>query len=174
MLLHYPAWPWTQRRCADRAGTTLTSTRGESRALVSGPGIVPAMLIDCDIHVGYDSLLDLVPYLDGPTRELVTHSGVHGLAMPSYPWYHPTGWIRKDAYDRDAAAVGRQIPGQSLATVRRLLLDPYDVTLRHPDPRRGGGLLDHPQRAPRGEAGLGVQRLAARALAAKDDAPARR
>ena len=86
------------------------------------------MLIDCDIHVGYDSLLDLVPFLDGPTRELVTHSGVHGLAMPSYPWYHPTGWIRKDTYDREAVAVGRQVPGQSLETVQRLLLDPYDVT----------------------------------------------
>ena len=47
------------------------------------------MLIDCDVHVGYDSLLDLLPYLDGPTRELVQHSGTNGLGMPSYPWYHP-------------------------------------------------------------------------------------
>src|SRR3954451_9908233 len=82
------------------------------------------MLIDCDIHVGYDSLLELVPFLDGPTRAPATHSGVHGLAMPSYPWYHPTGWIRKDTYDREAVAVGRQVPGQSLETVQRLLLDP--------------------------------------------------
>jgi predicted TIM-barrel fold metal-dependent hydrolase len=86
------------------------------------------MLIDCDVHVGYENLLDLVPYLDGPTRELVTHSGVNGLAMPSYPWYHPTGWVRKDAYDAGEVAVGRQIPGQGLDTVRRLLLDHYDVT----------------------------------------------
>jgi predicted TIM-barrel fold metal-dependent hydrolase len=86
------------------------------------------MLIDCDVHVGYENLLELVPYLDGPTRELVTHSGVNGLAMPSYPWYHPTGWIRKDAYDAGEVAVGRQIPGQGLDTVRRLLLDHYDVT----------------------------------------------
>src|SRR5689334_8942573 len=86
------------------------------------------MLIDCDVHVGYDSLLDLVEYLDGPTREHVTHAGTNGLAMPSYPWYHPTGWIRKDAYIRDGMAQGQQIPGQDLETVRRLLLDPYDVS----------------------------------------------
>ena len=86
------------------------------------------MLIDCDVHVGYDDLLDLVPYLDGPTAELVRHSGSNGLAMPSYPWYHPTGWVRKDTYDADSLTVGRQIPGQSLATVQRLLLDPYGVT----------------------------------------------
>jgi predicted TIM-barrel fold metal-dependent hydrolase len=86
------------------------------------------MLIDCDVHVGYENLLELVPYLDGPTRELVTHSGVNGLAMPNYPWYHPTGWVRKDAYDAGEVAVGRQIPGQGLDTVRRLLLDHYDVT----------------------------------------------
>ena len=86
------------------------------------------MLIDCDVHVGYDSLLELLPYLDGPTRELVQHSGTNGLGMPSYPWYHPSGWLRKDAYDPEAIVQGKQIPGQTLSTVRRLLLDPYHVT----------------------------------------------
>ena len=86
------------------------------------------MLIDCDVHVGYDSLLDLLPYLDGPTRELVQHSGTNGLGMPSYPWYHPSGWLRKDAYNPDQVAQGKQIPGQTLETVQRLLLDPYAVT----------------------------------------------
>jgi predicted TIM-barrel fold metal-dependent hydrolase len=86
------------------------------------------MLIDCDVHVGYDSLLDLSPFLDGPTREVVTHSGTNGLAMPSYPWYHPSGWIRKDTYNAAETAQGQQIPGQTLESVRRLLLDPYDVT----------------------------------------------
>lgn len=86
------------------------------------------MLIDCDIHVGYDDLLDLVPYLDGPTRELVRHSGTNGLAMPSFPWYHPSGWIRRDTYDAGSVASGQQIPGQSLETLQRLMLDPYDVT----------------------------------------------
>jgi len=41
------------------------------------------MLIDCDIHVGYETLADLLPYLDGPSRELVVSSGTHGLAMPT-------------------------------------------------------------------------------------------
>ena len=68
------------------------------------------MLIDCDVHVGYDSLLDLLPYLDGPTRELVQHSGTNGLGMPSYPWYHPSGWLRKDAYDPDAGRPGQADP----------------------------------------------------------------
>ena len=77
------------------------------------------MLIDCDVHVGYDSLLDLLPYLDGPTRELVQHSGTNGLGMPSYPWYHPSGWLRKDAYNPDQVAQGKQIPGQTSGTVCR-------------------------------------------------------
>jgi hypothetical protein len=58
------------------------------------------MLIDCDIHVGYETIADLLPYLDAPTRELVVNSGTSGLTMPSYPWNHPTGWIRHDVYDR--------------------------------------------------------------------------
>ena len=49
------------------------------------------VLIDCDIHVGYEQIADLLPYLDGPTRELVVNSGTNGLVMPSYPWsqWHP-------------------------------------------------------------------------------------
>ncbi len=61
------------------------------------------MLVDCDIHVGYHSLRDLLPHLDGPTAELVLESGTNGLGMPSYPWYHPSGWLRTDTYDREAA-----------------------------------------------------------------------
>src|SRR5512133_500895 len=61
------------------------------------------VLVDCDIHVGYESVADLLPYLDPPTRELVIASGTNGLAMPSYPWNHPTGWFRHDVYERSAA-----------------------------------------------------------------------
>ena len=60
------------------------------------------VLLDCDIHLGYNTLADLLPYLDPPTRELVVNSGTNGLAMPSYPWNHPTGWIRHDLYERSA------------------------------------------------------------------------
>ncbi|MBV9715847.1 MAG: hypothetical protein JOZ64_10765 [Solirubrobacterales bacterium] len=43
------------------------------------------MLIDCDIHIGYETLRDLVPFLDGATAEIVEQSGTNGLGMPSYP-----------------------------------------------------------------------------------------
>ena len=86
------------------------------------------MLVDSDIHVGYDTLLDLVDYLDPATREIVVHSGTAGLGMPNYPWYHPTGWVRGDAYDREATAVGVQMAGQTLDAVREKVLDAYDVT----------------------------------------------
>ena len=61
------------------------------------------MLVDCDIHVGYEALADLIPYLDAPTAELVRQSGTNGLAMPTYPWNHPSGWIRRDLYERGEA-----------------------------------------------------------------------
>lgn len=86
------------------------------------------MLIDCDIHVGYETLQDLIPHLDGATAELVEQSGTNGLGMPSYPWYHPSGWLRGDAYDRDAATRGGQLVGQTLERVRAMVLDPFDVT----------------------------------------------
>jgi len=85
------------------------------------------MLIDCDIHVGYSSLADLLPYMDAPTRELVTHSGTHGLAMPSYPWNHPTGWIRKDTYERSGFG-GTDFSYISLDQVRAQHLDLHGIT----------------------------------------------
>jgi hypothetical protein len=41
------------------------------------------MLVDCDIHVGYETVLDLAPYLDPATRELVVNCGTNGLGMPT-------------------------------------------------------------------------------------------
>jgi predicted TIM-barrel fold metal-dependent hydrolase len=84
------------------------------------------MLIDCDIHVGYSSLADLLPYMDAPTRELVTHSGTHGLAMPSYPWNHPTGWIRKDTYERQGFG-GTDFSYISLDQMRAQHLDLHEI-----------------------------------------------
>jgi predicted TIM-barrel fold metal-dependent hydrolase len=107
------------------------------------------MLVDCDIHVGYASLSDLYDYLDGPTRELVAHSGTNGLAMPSYPWYHPTGWIRKDTYERDAGAGGAQFPVVTLERVREQHLDRYDVTygVVTPDEAAAFSILPNPRLA---------------------------
>src|SRR5919206_1244736 len=93
------------------------------------------MLIDCDIHVGYETLSDLLDYLDGPTRELVRSSGTYGLAMPSYPWNHPTGWIRQDVYEREAG--GGDFPHPTLDLVRERHLDPYGVSLGILEPDEG-------------------------------------
>src|SRR5215212_4306465 len=57
------------------------------------------VLIDCDVHISPGTALDLVDYTDSATRELLLHSGHNGFALPGYPWYHPTGWVRKDAFD---------------------------------------------------------------------------
>jgi hypothetical protein len=86
------------------------------------------VLIDCDIHIGYETLGDLLPYLDPPTHELVVNSGTNGLAMPSYPWNHPTGWIRHDLYDRNAGNDSNFV-FLTLDTLRTRHLDAYDVTL---------------------------------------------
>src|SRR5437879_1946073 len=85
------------------------------------------MLIDCDIHVGCETLTDLLPYLDAPTRELVINSGSNGLAMPSYPWNHPTGWLRHDVYERGSGH-DANFAYMSLDTLRERHLDTYDVT----------------------------------------------
>ena len=86
------------------------------------------MLIDCDIHVGYETIADLLPYLDAPTRELVVSSGTSGLTMPSYPWNHPTGWIRHDVYERGDAH-GANFPFVTLEALRARHLDKYEVSL---------------------------------------------
>lgn len=88
------------------------------------------MLIDVDIHVGYDAIADLVPYLDAPTAELVVQSGTNGLMMPTYPWNHPSGWIRKDTYSRAQAEGPSQFPfGVTLDRVRELHLDVYGIDM---------------------------------------------
>src|ERR1700750_1566981 len=83
-------------------------------------------LVDCDINVGYDTVLDLAPYLDPATRELVVNCGTNGLGMPSYPWYHPTGWLRNDAFDRTAAAGGSQLGGPKPPRARATVRDPLE------------------------------------------------
>ena len=131
------------------------------------------MLVDCDIHVGYETLLDLAPYLDPATRELVVNCGTNGLGMPSYPWYHPTGWLRNDAFDRGSAAVGAQLVGQTLDRVRDERPRSARARPRDPHAGRGRGVLDPPERPPRRPPGACVQRLAARALARARAAAAR-
>ncbi len=93
------------------------------------------MLIDCDIHVSYRTLDDLLPFADAHVRELIERSGTSGLQMPNYPWMHPTGWIRRDTYDADAVAAGAMYPGFTLQQLREQLLEPYGthVGIVNPD-----------------------------------------
>ena len=93
------------------------------------------MLIDCDIHVTYRSIKELAPYADAHTRELIERSGVAGLSMPTYPWVHPSGWIRRDTYDAEAVEAGSMFPGFTLEQLRAHVLDPFDVVfaLANPD-----------------------------------------
>ena len=93
------------------------------------------MLIDCDIHVTYRSIKELAPYADPHTRELIERSGVAGLSMPTYPWVHPSGWIRRDTYDAEAVEAGTMFPGFTLEQLRAHVLDPFDVAfaLANPD-----------------------------------------
>jgi predicted TIM-barrel fold metal-dependent hydrolase len=107
------------------------------------------MLVDCDIHLGYETLSDLLPYLDAPTRELVRNSGTNGLAMPSYPWNHPSGWIRQDVYERGETT--GDFPYLTLETLRRRHLDVYDVALGivEPDEAAAFAVLPNAQLAAR-------------------------
>ena len=107
------------------------------------------MLVDCDIHLGYDSLTDLLPYLDPPTRELVVHSGSHGLSMPSYPWNHPTGWIRRDLYADEDGTLASDFVAISLETLRERHLDRYgvDIGIVEPDEAAVFSLLPNAQLA---------------------------
>ena len=98
------------------------------------------MLVDCDVHVAYDSLRDLRPYLDPANRELVDHSGTYGLAMPTYPWNHPAGWIRKDTYE-DEPRVPEALARVRARTAPRPSARPLRRHLRGHDPRRAGELL---------------------------------
>jgi len=96
------------------------------------------MLIDCDVHVSPGTALDIADYTDSATRELLLHSGTQGFSLPDYPWYHPTGWLRKDAYDpqSDDPSLHRI----DLDKVRAQVLDAYDVTfgIATPDHIAGG------------------------------------
>src|SRR5438128_63167 len=107
------------------------------------------VLIDCDIHVGYEQIADLLPYLDGPTRELVVNSGTNGLAMPSYPWSHPAGWFRHDLYERGTGSA--DFAYLTLDTLRERHLDVYDISLGvvEPDEAAAFSVLPNAQLAAR-------------------------
>ena len=108
------------------------------------------MLIDCDVHITPETVREIADYTDSATRDLLVHSGTEGLCLPDYPWYHPTGWVRKDAYDPASDDPGMHTI--DLAKVRAQVLDAHDVTFGIGRGRarpmqslsRPGGACSHP------------------------------
>jgi uncharacterized protein len=107
------------------------------------------MLIDCDTHVTYGSIKEIVPFADPHTRELIERSGVAGLSMPTYPWVHPSGWIRRDTYDAEAVESGSMFPGFTLDQLRGHVLDRFDVAfaVANPDEAACFSVLPNPRLA---------------------------
>ena len=99
------------------------------------------MLIDCDIHVGYGTVLDLAAT---STRRRASSSSTPartGSACRATPGTtRPAGCARTPTTAR-RRRVGAQLVGQTLDRVRASVLDPLDVTARDPHARRGGGVL---------------------------------
>jgi len=119
------------------------------RSLTVRLAVAPPMLIDCDIHVTYGSIKEIVPFADAHTRELIERSGVAGLSMPTYPWVHPSGWIRRDTYDAEAVEAGSMFPGFTLDQLREHVLDRFDVTfaVANPDEAACFSVLPNPRLA---------------------------
>ncbi|MDX6572313.1 MAG: uncharacterized protein QOC86_1469, partial [Gaiellales bacterium] len=113
--------------------------RKRAFAAVEITGDASCMLVDCDIHIGPGNVLELAEHTDSATRDLLLHSGTEGLGLPDYPWYHPTGWVRKDAYDPHSA--DSRMHTIDLEKVRAQVLDPHDVTFGIATPDQVGGAL---------------------------------
>jgi len=79
-------------------------------------------MIDCDVHQNFNSLHDLVPWLDPAFRDYVEVGGYTGYQLPNYPWVHPSGFTMNDA---KPAAGG--VPGSDYETMREQLLDRYEI-----------------------------------------------
>ena len=79
-------------------------------------------MIDCDVHQNFDSLSDLLPWLDPAFRDYLTIGGYTGFTLPNYPWVHPSGFMMGDAVPPDGG-----VPGSDYQTLREQLLDRFDV-----------------------------------------------
>src|SRR5215210_147976 len=90
-----------------------------------------------------------MPYADAHTAELIERSGVAGLSMPTYPWVHPSGWIRRDTYDAEAVESGSMFPGFTLDQLRDHVLDRFDVALAVANPDEAASFSVLPIRASR-------------------------
>jgi predicted TIM-barrel fold metal-dependent hydrolase len=79
-------------------------------------------MIDCDVHQNFNSLSELFPYLSAAHRDHIVNGGYGGLSLPSYPWTHPEGFLR-----RDASPPNGGVAGSDYDLLRAQLLDRYDI-----------------------------------------------
>jgi predicted TIM-barrel fold metal-dependent hydrolase len=79
-------------------------------------------MIDCDVHQNFNSLHELVPWLDPAFRDYVEVGGYTGYQLPNYPWVHPSGFMMGDAVPGSGG-----VPGSDYETMREQLLDRFDV-----------------------------------------------
>jgi predicted TIM-barrel fold metal-dependent hydrolase len=79
-------------------------------------------VIDCDVHQNFNSLKDLLPWMDPAFREYVEVGGYTGFQLPNYPWVHPSGFTMNESFPP-----GGGVPGSDYDTLREQLLDRYDV-----------------------------------------------
>jgi uncharacterized protein len=79
-------------------------------------------MIDCDVHQNFNSLRDLLPWLDPAFRDYVTEGGYGGFTLPNYPWVHPSGFMMGDAAVPDGG-----VPGSDYETLREQLLDRFEL-----------------------------------------------
>jgi predicted TIM-barrel fold metal-dependent hydrolase len=79
-------------------------------------------MIDCDVHQNYNSLRDLVPWLDPAFREYVEVGGYTGYQVPNYPWVHPSGFTMNESFP-----AGGGVPGSDYETLREQVIDRFDM-----------------------------------------------
>jgi predicted TIM-barrel fold metal-dependent hydrolase len=97
-------------------------------------------MIDCDIHPQIADHEELLSYIEPAQREWFREQ-VSSLGLPGYTYAHPQGWYRHD--------LEGEIPGASLAALRRELLDvfPIQVGVLNADDAVTLSLMGSPYRA---------------------------
>jgi predicted TIM-barrel fold metal-dependent hydrolase len=79
-------------------------------------------VIDCDVHQNFNSLQDLLPWIDPPFRPYLERGGYTGYQLPNYPWVHVGGFMMGDSVPENGG-----VPGSDYDTLRRQLLDAHEV-----------------------------------------------
>jgi uncharacterized protein len=81
-------------------------------------------MIDCDVHIAFDSAGVLLPYLDPYSRDYLERGerGAPNLPIAPRPWLHPEGYMRTDAIPS-----GGRVPGSDYDLMCEQLLDRFDI-----------------------------------------------